>query len=272
MCSSVRWYFNSGKWNPNRSDLLLASSCIQSEEKERLGRFYFQKDFKPSLIGRLMMRKYVSESCQNDYRSVLFNRDDKGKPFLANFSTPVAFNVSHHGNYVVFVGELDNSLVGVDVMKLEYSGGKTLPEFFRIMKRNFSDMEWSTIYSCAGDKDKIEMFCRLWCLKESYVKAIGVGITLKLNDLSFNIATKQLTKDCLVKDTKLYIKGERQSEWYFEETLIDDEHCVAIGSNKKISGPAFQEISFGELVRNAVPLLPEDSLFCDSVLAKPERP
>ncbi|KAJ8950688.1 hypothetical protein NQ318_012768 [Aromia moschata] len=217
---SVRWAFNFAKWNPSYSDMLLAFSCVQAEEKDRLARF----DVKSSLIGRLMMRKFVSESVGEKYNEVSFIRDDKEKPLLKrkeNMPT-VNFNVSHQGHYTVLAGEAHDIGLGVDVMKLEYTGGKSLSEFFRLMTKHFSLEEWKTIREFDGEKQQITMFCRLWCLKESYVKAIGVGITIN---------TKRLSKDYIVKDTELYVRGEKL-DWVFEEMLLDDDHCVAVALNR----------------------------------------
>jgi len=67
-------------------------------------------------------------------------RDERGKPiYLDNPS--LLFNVSHQGDFAVLAGVsgcLPGQSLGVDVMKFEYSGGKTINEFFRIMTRNFS--------------------------------------------------------------------------------------------------------------------------------------
>lgn len=154
--------FNFTKWNPSEADMLLCSACIQPEEKERLTRFVFKKDLKSSLIGLLMMRKFVSEALNKKYNEIKFTRDEKGKPVLEDcqFNGQLSFNVSHQGNYTVFAGEQDNVLLGVDVMKFDYSGGKSVSEFFRIMARQFSPQEWINIKAAGDERKQIRMFCR----------------------------------------------------------------------------------------------------------------
>lgn len=205
--NSARWAFNFTKWSPTYNDLLQSTACIQQEEKQRIGRFVFKKDFKSSLIGRLMMRKFVANSTNIPYNEVNIKRDEKGKPFVENCN--VTFNVSHQGDFTVFAGDFNDGILGIDVMKLEYKGGKSLKEFFRIMTRQFSQYEWSEIFNAGNEKQQLAMFCRHWCLKESYVKATGVGITINLQEISFKINTKQLNTDNIVDDTELYIKGEK---------------------------------------------------------------
>lgn len=265
-----RWAFNFTKWKPTETELKLATSCIQIEEKSRLDRFVFKKDFKSSLIGRLMMRKFINDVTKIPYNEIALIRDDKGKPVLKNhINQQIAFNVSHQGDYAVLTGQVGLSNIGCDVMKLEYSGGKSLDEFFRIMTRNFSTSEWLTIKSCRDDQCKVVMFCRHWALKESYVKAIGVGITVNLQDISFKINTKQLNCDKVVRDTELYIKNEKQN-WFFDEVLMEDEkHCVAVATQEKIAEDCeFKVISFEDLVRNAVPLLEQDGEYARNFFKK----
>lgn len=268
--TSVRWAFNFTKWNPSHSDMLLASSCIQPEEKDRLARFYFKKDLKSSLIGRLMMRKFVCQSTDKKYNEIKFLRDDKGKPILSESDKypELSFNVSHQGDYVVFAGERSETKLGVDVMKLEYCGGKSLQEFFRLMTKHFSPHEWATIKSNGDEKQQMGMFYRHWCLKESYVKAIGVGITINLQNISFKINTKSLDKNLVVNDTELFVEGEKL-DWEFQEMLLDDHHCVAVAlSRNGGDGVVFREIGFSELVEGCIPLLPSDEQYCLSYFKK----
>ncbi|XP_019869991.1 L-aminoadipate-semialdehyde dehydrogenase-phosphopantetheinyl transferase [Aethina tumida] len=271
---SIRWAFNISKWNPSHCDMLLATSYVQTEEKARLGRFVFKKDFKSSLVGRLMMRKFVSNLSNKPYNSIQFLRDEKGKPYLADSDNypQLNFNVSHQGDYVVLAGESSDNKLGIDVMKLEYTGGKSLSEFFRLMTRHFSSTEWRTIRDAGNERAQIAMFCRHWCLKESYVKAIGVGITVNLQDISFKINTKLLSKCHVVKDTELFIKGDKLSNWTFQEMLLDDEHCTAVAINSgDVEDCVFRELTFTELVADAIPLLEKDDVYCNNFFKKLDK-
>lgn len=108
-------------------------------------------------------------------------------------------------------------------------------------------------------------------MKESYVKAIGVGITINLQDISFNVNTKELTVNQVVNDTELYVKGVK-FDWHFQETLLDNEHCVCVAYNKpNFTKHNFREISFNELVENSVPLLAADQSFVKSYFSKLDK-
>uniref|UniRef100_A0A182XZ17 L-aminoadipate-semialdehyde dehydrogenase-phosphopantetheinyl transferase n=1 Tax=Anopheles stephensi TaxID=30069 RepID=A0A182XZ17_ANOST len=264
------------------ADLLLATSCIQPEEKNTLQRFVFRDDFNASLIGRLMMRRFVQLATDLAYDEIKFERDSKGKPFLKNEGVAVDFNVSHQGRYAVLAGMATSSAssnstkpspkIGVDVMKIEYSGGKPLDEFFRLMTRNFSDDEWRYIRGRSDENAQLEAFMRNWCLKESYVKNVGVGITVDLRKISFRIQTEVLARDRVVSDTTLRVNSEPMANWRFEESLIDRDHCVAVSlenvpAEDDLSGNCFELIDFKALVEGHRPLLAIDENYCEGIIS-----
>lgn len=278
---SIRWAFNFGSWHPTEYQFQLAASCIQEEEKVRIGRFVFKKDAKASLVGRLLMRKYVSENSSLPYADIRFGRDSRGKPYLigGHEVKPVLnFNVSHQGSYAVLAGESGcNMKVGIDVMKLEYSGGKTLSEFFRVMTRHFSPLEWETIRGGGGmsDKQRLAMFCRHWCLKESYVKGTGTGIAVDLQQVSFKIKTSDLRIGSVVTDTELYVNGDHLEDWSFEESLLDEDHCVAVALRGKGRGSdpvMFRYLDFSGLMNGSKPLLSADTAYSQNFFKKDEKP
>ena len=63
--------------------------------------------------------------------------------------------------------------VGTDVMPLQDNRREEeIGEFFRLMRRKFTDDEWCQIRSSGSDhKTQLSVFFRLWCLKESFIKA-----------------------------------------------------------------------------------------------------
>jgi len=276
MSSAIRWAFNWKEWNPSEREFEYAISCVQNDEKTRLGKFVFRKDVRASLAGRLLMRKFVNEYTGLPYDKIVFIRDENNKPILKNNSTVVSFNVSHQGSYTVLAGEIRDIRLGVDVMALEYTGGKSISEFFRIMNRNFSSAEWEEIRGSALEKsetEQISMFCRHWALKESYVKALGMGIVVDLRSIDFR-TNSDLSEDSIATDTVLYIDGIKQN-WLFEETLLDSQHCVAVAlhdNSLQLHNTMFEIINFDKLIAHAVPLFPLDPQYTTQYFAKSETP
>merc|ERR1719350_2641322 len=105
------------------------------------------------------------------------------------------FNVSHAGNYTVFVAEKSVESIGVDVMSLQDirfdRSDEKIQDFFRIMSKQFTESEWNQIKCSSSEKQCLEAslatFFRFWTLKESFVKADGDGLAWDLQRLSFQV-------------------------------------------------------------------------------------
>lgn len=262
----VRWVFDCGNWFPSESDWSKVSRSIQLEEKERIGRFVFKRDAKRSIIGQLMIRKFLSEATHLPWSQIKTKRDLNNKPIIEGFN--LNFNVSHDGNYVVLAGE-ENVSVGIDIMKNCYKGGKSLNEFFRLMHRNFHLKEWAYINK-GTDMKKTSSFYRFWCLKESYVKATGTGLTIDLKKICF-VPQNELKKDLILNDTKLFINDTLMSDWSFHEYLYDD-YIITVCIKGSITPVNFKLITFQDLISNAEMITEEDENYCKLFLSKEEQP
>ncbi|KAM7286804.1 L-aminoadipate-semialdehyde dehydrogenase-phosphopantetheinyl transferase isoform X5 [Ixodes scapularis] len=198
---SVRWAFNFMAWKPTQEEWLFATRCVQSEEKCRIDKFVYSKDAKSSMvgddnfIGRLLLRKCISECLEIPYEALRLGRTENNRPVVEDPDIqehmPFDFNVSHQGDFSVLAAD-HYSKVGVDVMKIEYSGGKTVGEFFSLMRRQFTPGEWRFIEGPGTERDLLRRFYRLWSLKESFVKAEGVGLGIDLQRLNFVCETPEI--------------------------------------------------------------------------------
>jgi 4'-phosphopantetheinyl transferase len=119
------------------------------------------------------------------------------------------------------------------------------------------------------------MFCRHWCLKESYVKATGTGIVVDLQRISFRVNTSVLRMGVVVTDTELYVNGNHLEDWSFEESLLDENHCVAVALSGKGRGSdpvVFRYLDFNELMNGSKPLLSADPAYSQNFFKKDEKP
>lgn len=282
---SIRWAFNTRLWTPSKGDWMTALSYIQPEEKERIGKFVFKKDAKSSMAGRLMLRKLVTEMLGLSWSCATFDRTDKGRPYLVN-SLPeklkdVDFNVSHQGDWALLAADT-GSKVGVDVMKIEYIGGKSVPDFFHTMRRQFTPEEWLDIHSFSEERDRLTSFYRHWCLKEGVLKALGVGIGFELQRVSFILSSPVLKVNKITTDTKVKIDG-KLDDWHFEETMLDPYHSVAVAlkyeecvshiNEALCQAPTpFKCLSFDDLICSGEPLTALDETAAEEFMNKDDSP
>jgi 4'-phosphopantetheinyl transferase len=224
-------------------------NALNVSEMERINKFRFKIDAYRSLIGRYLIRCMVAEKniVFNDYNTYL-KRSKNNKPYVdmkllldnndgSNEKTAEKFNfnVSHHGMWVGGVSSL-KYLVGIDIMSYDYPKGcESVEEFFKLMRRSFSDTEWSIIYSSSTNDELIQLktFYHFWSLKESYIKAIGVGLGIDLKTIEFrflnddNVINNENPLSC--KKAYLIKDGVELNQWCFHLHHPDKEHVVSIG-------------------------------------------
>jgi 4'-phosphopantetheinyl transferase len=277
----IRLVFDHASWSPSRDQFLAIMHRIQPEERQRVMQFVFRKDVRPSLVGRALLRLAVSDVTGIPNPDIVLTRSPKGKPQSHQLPEDVGINISHQGKYCVLA--LDAcSKVGIDTMEIQ-THAKDLDEYFRLMRRIFSASEWDFVKSVSSEKDRLSRFMRLWALKESYVKAEGFGISVDLEKISFSCPTASLSTDTLTSDTKLSVDGKQMSDWIFEETLIDQDHCVAVALNHNPASsrsdgdePVFRKVTANDLIQGLIPLtdVSESDLVhnWDHYCSKSERP
>jgi hypothetical protein len=91
-----------------------------------------------------------------------------------------------------------------------------------VIESEFSELEKNYIYSKSNPVEKLSAFYRLWCLKESYVKALGDGIGFDIkrvecvpnSELLIDLIRK---KHLVVDDTKLLVDGKLVKNCKFYE-------------------------------------------------------
>ncbi len=91
-----------------------------------------------------------------------------GKPYLKN--NELYFNLSHDRNMTVLV--TSNKEIGVDIEYLTYKQS--------VVNKYFTPIEQEII---KNSKDKEYDFTKIWVMKESYVKMLGIGITYGLQNV-----------------------------------------------------------------------------------------
>ena len=149
------------------------SRYLPETTKEKLSRIINAAAYERSLLGELLSRYSIHEFSGMDINSIRVHTGDKGKPYLDGYQG-IHFNVSHSGDIVACA--VSRSDVGIDV---EHKRKVNL----RVAERFFSASEYQDLMALA-EPDRQEYFFLLWTIKESYLKAIGSGLTKNLNSFT----------------------------------------------------------------------------------------
>ncbi len=128
-----------------------------------------------SLCGEILARAMLAQVLRRPPDAISICRGAHGKPMLADGSGQF-FNISHSGKYAVCA--VAERPVGVDIEQ---------PRAYqpRLAERVCSESEQSLL---AHSEDPSQLFCRLWVLKESFVKCTGTGLGAPLHKISFSFA------------------------------------------------------------------------------------
>lgn len=179
-----------------------------------------------SIIGEILIRVIVIKKFNLRNDDIEFYYNCNGKPYLKNFKN-FKYNISHSYEIITcVVGEHD---IGVDV---EYIRNTNL----LVAKRFFTKEEYKYIQYFEFSK-RIDIFFRIWTLKESFLKAIGTGLKLPLD--SFN-----LIKDNNIIDKIIY----KDVNYYFKEFLWRDIYRVTVCSNSLDLPNYIKEIDCNKLI------------------------
>ncbi|CAJ0748757.1 4334_t:CDS:2, partial [Entrophospora sp. SA101] len=193
----ARWAFNTKNWIPTTKEYDQLLSLVQTNEQEKIKKIKVLENLKSSLIGRLLMILLFNRIYGIGYREVEFDRTEYNKPILINPKLNILcdFNISHHGDWVVLVAG-ENCRIGIDLMKIEQpNAGYNVKKFITTFKDQFTENEFNLLINNQQqhyNKEEVEIrqlqrFYRFWCLKESYVKAVGIGLYLALNSFEFRL-------------------------------------------------------------------------------------
>lgn len=143
---------------------------VPQEVARKAMNYFHVNDTQRHLIGELLAR-YALYQTTGQRHNAAFVTGDKGKPHPDGFNG-THFNVSHSGNWVTVA--ISDAQVGVDVERM-----RKVPE--GVAYRFFSEPEKEMLDKAGNEFEKAHIFFTLWTLKESFLKAIGKGLTKSLS-------------------------------------------------------------------------------------------
>lgn len=155
----------------------LFHACLPKEVCDLASGFKFMAGKQRKVIGEMLLRAIVFRDYGIPSANLVINTTEKGKPYLASHPH-IHFNISHSGEWVVIA--FSSTKVGVDVEKIRDVN-------LGIAQRFFSEEEKRLLFSLPTNK-QIDYFFDLWTLKESFLKAIGTGLTKPLKSFTIKQA------------------------------------------------------------------------------------
>lgn len=195
---------------------------LDEGERERHDRFRVKGAREEFLVGRALLRTALS-SVRSDIGPSRwrFALNGYGRPSIdwgASGAEPsrLFFNLSHTRGLVALVtGTSDN--IGVDVEAI----ARGAPDH-DVARRFFTEAEANWIEAGADKGERTERFFALWTLKEAYIKARGMGLSLPLDGFYFDCSSNPPTVSFTDKI------DDAPARWRFERRRIGSGHRLAL--------------------------------------------
>jgi 4'-phosphopantetheinyl transferase len=207
-----------------------ALALLNTEERQQQQRYIPPAKRHEYLVTRVLVRSVLGEALGRAPESLQFVRSDWGRPALAPnlMSSPIHFNVSHTDGLVVCLVSTENE-VGVDTEL--FARGTNL---LALAPDVFAPKELRDLAALPVD-EQAQRAVLLWTLKESYIKARGMGLSLPLDGFAFRFEHGRVR---LEVEPGLQDDGAR---WQFQWQK-HGSHCIstaiALPSQQRHAGTA----------------------------------
>lgn len=202
--------------------------CVTEEKRQKLNRFHFEKDRVRGLVGDLLVKMVLSQTLSIPYTSIQIDTNDYQKPYLAQPKEQLEFNLSHSGEWVVCA--TDSHSVGVDVERIATFD-------MNVAQRYFSKEEYEYITSADNDEERNQRWCKVWTAKESYIKAVGKGLSIPLESFSTVDQTRMASSRII---------DERN--WHFREYWLESQYCLSVCATRDDFSASVEIVDIQSLV------------------------
>lgn len=228
-------------WLGYPADLLDASVCaacthvLSETERQRASRFRFERHRREYLATHALARTALACNHPLEPADWRFQQNAHGKP-AADPDCGLRFNLSNALELVVCL-VARGAEVGVDV-----EPHRRADEILPLAPRVFSSAEQEQLEALpAGERPARAL--SLWVLKESYIKARGLGLSLPLRKFSFLFDGAQGIR--LAIDPSL---NDQPARWHFR--LLDRAaHRIALMVDRTACAPAARERQLADSFR-----------------------
>ncbi len=215
-------------------------ALMNAAERRKHDRYRFEKHRHACLVTRALVRTTLSRYCPEvEPAAWQFIEVGNGRPEPAPGLTrrPLRFNLSHTDGLIACAVTLSRT-IGVDVESLDRRG-----ETVAIADRYFAPAEIRALRAQPTQRQR-ERFFSYWTLKESYIKARGLGLAIPLDQFAFSLDEPGPIR--ISFDSQL---ADDPNVWQFALERPTPRHMLAVGIERG-EGP-----DLDIRIRSVVPLV-----------------
>ena len=192
---------------------------LLSDEERARGQSYLMDRLREQFfLTRALVRRALSRHSSIPPAVWRFTANPYGRPMISGpaGAPRLNFNLAHADGLVACVVSTRDE-VGVDAEVVDRTTEATL-----IAEQNFCPLETADLKSLSGPLRR-DRFFQYWTLKEAYVKARGLGLSMNLNGFSFELKDGQPIRVRFDPPAE-----EEASAWHFFQLRPTGRHIVAV--------------------------------------------
>ncbi|NLF71521.1 MAG: 4'-phosphopantetheinyl transferase superfamily protein [Candidatus Anammoximicrobium sp.] len=202
----------------HRSHLAELQLLLSAAERARADRFHFAADRDRFTAAHGLLRTLLARYLPESPAQILFAQSSFGKPALelSAGDEDLRFNLSHSQGLVLYAVARGRE-VGVDVEQI-----RTMPDCEQIAEQFFSPserLEWASL----SEECRLTGFFGIWTLKEAYVKARGLGLSVPLADFSVSLQP-DAAGNCLTSPEA----GLESAGWFLRRLMPGSGYAGAV--------------------------------------------
>ncbi len=211
------WLLDPSSWDlPSRSSAL--RSWLSPEESARMERYLFERHRQEYLATRALCRAVLSRYAPVDPTAWRFRHNPWGRPELCSPEGEwLRFNLSNADGMLACLVARGREL-GVDV---EDTAREV--DVLSTAAHVFAPAEIAALHRQPPGEHRARFF-HYWTLKESYIKARGMGLALPLDRFAFELDSVDGVARIAI-DPSL---GDEAGSWQFERLRPTPRHQVAV--------------------------------------------
>lgn len=202
-------------------------AVMTKAERARSDRFVFDRDRRQFELTRALVRGVLSRYAPVAPADWRFATNEYGKPHITPppsvSARPLWFNLSNTRGLITCAVTCAHPEIGVDTESVERAGS-----LLSIADRYFSPAEVTALRRrpVAGQRARFFLY---WTLKESYIKARGLGLSIPLEQFSFDIPEADARRECAIRLSCDPALGDDGDSWRFWLGRWSSTHIIALG-------------------------------------------
>jgi len=201
---------------------LADTKLLNTAEQQRATAFRFDADRTLYTAAHVFLRQTLSQHADIAPADWQFSSNAYGKPAITNHGyEELQFNLSHtQGLLACAISQ--SRAVGVDVER-----HKLLHDLANLCRTALAAPETADVLSHCGSDVRTQRFFTYWTLKEAYIKARGLGLSLPLQQ--FHFEQTDAGEWHLHCQAALQDRGEN---WQFLSRQVADGYTLALAVQK----------------------------------------